>query len=227
MRNFLHTEINTSEVIQGSCFEEIDRTDRNKGDHGGLLIVANPYYPAKFTDFSILKFSQFSVGCSVTCRSPCFMYVLIYNPPSRSPYREPYSLIVGCLQEYISEFQTHCSMNGIQYFSDNVYFVGDFNFPGSNWKTLKVSTPHENEFIVFLLDLHLTQLVTERTHVNGNIHDLVITNCSETYFSVHSEKVSYHSPVFTYTRKNSLEMLQSLPTSKHYSRYSLNVTIFM
>ena len=66
---FLHTDIKTSEVIQGSCFKESDRTDRNKGEHGGLLIVANPYYPAKVTDFSILKFSKFSIGCLVTCRS--------------------------------------------------------------------------------------------------------------------------------------------------------------
>ena len=46
---FLYTsdisDIKTSEVIQGYCFEEIDRTDRNKGEHGGLPIVANPYYP--------------------------------------------------------------------------------------------------------------------------------------------------------------------------------------
>ena len=177
---FLHTDIITSEVIQGSCFKEIDRSDRNKGEHGGLLIVANPYYPAKFTDFSILKFSKFSIGCLVTCRSSCFMYVLIYNPPIGSPYREPYSLIVECIQAYISEFQTHCSTNGIQYFSDNVHFVGDFNFPGTNWKTLKGSTSHEKDFIVFLLDLHLMQLVTERTHLNGNTLDLVITKCSET-----------------------------------------------
>ena len=31
---FLHTDIKTSEAIQGSCFKEIDRTDRNKGEHG-------------------------------------------------------------------------------------------------------------------------------------------------------------------------------------------------
>ena len=74
---FLHTDIKTSEVIQGSCFKEIDRTDRNKGEHGGLLIVAKPFYPAKFTDFSILKYFKFSIGCLVTCRSSCFMYVLI------------------------------------------------------------------------------------------------------------------------------------------------------
>ena len=128
----LHNDIKTSEVKQGSCFKEIDRTDRNKGEHSGLLIVANTYYPAYFTDFSILKFSKFSIGCLVTCRSSCFMYVLFYNSPSSSPYREPYSLIVECLQAYIIDFLTHCSMNGIQYFSDNVHFVGDFNFPGIN-----------------------------------------------------------------------------------------------
>ena len=68
-----------------------------------------------------------------------------------------------------------------------MHFVGDFNFPGIDWKTLKGSTSHENEFIVFLLDLHLTQLVTERTHVNGTTLDLVITNCPETFYFVHSE----------------------------------------
>ena len=154
------------------------------------------------------------------------MYVLIYNPPSASPYREPYSLLVECLEAYISEFQTHCSTNGIQYFSDNVHFVDDFNFPGTNWKTLKGSTSHENEFIVFQLDLHLTQLVMERTHVNGNTLYLVITNCSESYYSVPSTKVSDHFSVFVYTRINSLEMLQSLPTSKQNSRSSLNLTKF-
>ena len=204
---------------------EIDRTDPNKGEHGGLLLVANPYYPAKLTDCSILKFSKFSIYCLVTCRSSCFTHVLICNPSSSSPYREPYSLLVECLQACISEFQTHCSTNGIQYFSDNVHFVGDFNFDGINWKTLKGSTSHENEFIVFQLDLHRTQLVMERTHVNGNTLDLAITNCSEPYYSVHSTKVSDPFPVFVYTRINSLEMLPSLPTSKQYSRSSLKLTI--
>ena len=69
----------------------------------------------------------------------------------------------------------------------NEHFVGDFLFPGITWKTLKGSTSHENEFIIFLLNLNLTQLVTEMTHANGNTLDLVtITNCSETYFG-HSE----------------------------------------
>ena len=112
------------------------------------------------------------------------------------------------------------------YFSDNVNFVGDINFPGLNWKTLKGSTSHEKDSNVFLLDLHLSQLVTERTHVNGNTLVLVITNCSETYYSVHSEKFSDHFPVFVYTRINSLEMLQSLPTGKQCSRSSFNLAIF-
>ena len=153
------------------------------------------------------------------------MYVLIYNPPTSSSYRAPYSQIVECIQAYTREFETHCLKNDIQYFSDNIHFVGDFNFPGINWKTLK-GTSHENEFITFLLDVHLTQLVTESTHVDGNTLDLVITNCSETYYCVHSETFSDHFPIFVYTRISYLEMLQSLPTSKQYSRSSLNLTVF-
>ena len=72
---FLHTELMTYEVMQRSHFKEIDRTDCKKGEHCGLLIVANPNYPAKITDFSLLKFCKFSIGSLVTCRSYCFMYV--------------------------------------------------------------------------------------------------------------------------------------------------------
>ena len=132
----------------------------------------------------------------MACRSSCFVYVLIYNPPSGSPYREPYSLKVECLQAYINEFRTHCLINGLQYFCDNVHFVGDFKFPGITRKTLKGSTSHGSEFIVFLLGLHLTQLITGRTHVNGNTLDIVFTNCSETYHSVHAEKFSDLFPGF-------------------------------
>ena len=68
-----------------------------------------------------------------------------------------------CLQAHLCEFQTHCLFNGLQYVSGNVHFVRDLFFSGFTRKTLKGSTSHENEFIIFLLDLNSTQLVTETT----------------------------------------------------------------
>ena len=52
-----------SEVIQGYYFQEIVSADRKKGEHRGLRLVAKPNYPAKITDYSILKFCKFSIGC--------------------------------------------------------------------------------------------------------------------------------------------------------------------
>ena len=92
--------------------------------------------------------------------------------------------------------------------------------------TLNGSTTHENEFINRVLDLQLTQLVSGRTHANGNNLDFVITNCCETFYCVHSENFSDHFPVFIYTRIKIPKILQPLPTSNCYSRATLNRTVF-
>ena len=95
--------------------------------------------------------------------------------------------------------------------------------------TLNGSTSHENEFIIRVLDLQLTQLVSGRTHANGNNLDFLQkfnTNCCETFFCVHSENFSDHFPVFIYTRIKIPKILQPLPTSNCYSRATLNWTVF-
>lgn len=64
------------------------------------------------------------------------------------------------------------------YLYDHVVLVGDFNFPGFDWKfdsikrDCQYKTAHA-DFHAFLREHNLTQVVDEPTHIKGNTPDLI------------------------------------------------------
>ena len=53
--------------------------------------------------------------------------------------------------------------------------LGDFNFPSINWQTLLGTSEASSLFCDFVYNNNLDQLVTEPTHVKGNILDLILS----------------------------------------------------
>ena len=69
--------------------------------------------------------------------------------------------------------------NYLQSLSDynNFIIIGDLNYPDINWNNLSASTPISSSFCDIVFSLNLTQHVIKSTHLNGNILDVVLSNC--------------------------------------------------
>ncbi len=63
--------------------------------------------------------------------------------------------------------------------------IGDFNFPMINWDELTSDRSCEN-FLQCTTDNNFEQLVTFRTHVRGNVLDLIFTNRPENIINIES-----------------------------------------
>ena len=74
-------------------------------------------------------------------------------------------------------------------------FVGDFNAPDINWSTFNASSHFSDCLCSCLCNNNLVQLVSNPTHVRGNINilDLVVTNASERLSTVHIDNSSHSS----------------------------------
>jgi len=59
----------------------------------------------------------------------------------------------------------------------DLLLLGDFNSPGMNWCTMTASSLRSSALCDSLFAKNLIQLVEEKTHVQGNILDLICSNC--------------------------------------------------
>ena len=94
----------------------------------------------------------------------------------------PISLVICVVYQPPNSSHTHCAAL-CNYLSDlldgnTVVSLGDFKFPKINWHTLSGDFAATALFCVFVFDNDLDQLVTEPTHYQGDILDLILTNCS-------------------------------------------------
>lgn len=97
---------------------------------------------------------------NVYTRPPILLCCLYIPPASTEVY----------LQEVIA------SLSGLPSQRDLI-IVGDFNAPDINWLTLTAESPSSKKICEFVFLHNLMQLIEVPTHVNGNILDLVLTNC--------------------------------------------------
>ena len=96
----------------------------------------------------------------LTIRINSVIYYLVYVPPRSS-------------DKYFQElFEFLTSFNA----TDDLVLLGDFNFNDINWESLYRFTPHSAKFCEIIFDLSLCQLISELTHIHGNILDLVLHN---------------------------------------------------
>ena len=94
-----------------------------------------------------------------------------------------------------------------------IYIVGDFNLPSVNWSNSTSDSSIEQSFIDSFNGLCLSQLITSRTHNNGNMLDILLTNFENTVSDVqvldpHSVCKSDHFPI-SFTIKSSFSRKKS------------------
>ena len=86
-------------------------------------------------------------------------FILTYRPPGYSASDN--QALVEFLDQKINQL-------------DNIYLLGDFNYPHINWSNSTASTPEEAAFLNFCTSNSLSQFVNEPTR-DENILDLVLT----------------------------------------------------
>ena len=98
----LKTDIKDSEIFLGSPFKIISRIDRERGQHGGLLIAQSCNTTLRTINFTIPRF-DFAISCAVLCDKLSFV-VLIHNPPASSDCSVDISYLLDCVQAYNTKF---------------------------------------------------------------------------------------------------------------------------
>lgn len=67
---------------------------------------------------------------------------------------------------------------------ENTVFIGDFYLPRIDWEHEQAKDARARALLSTVMEEGLDQLTTFRTHVKGNILDLLLTNCSDKILNV-------------------------------------------
>jgi len=86
-------------------------------------------------------------------------------------YRPPAKNDLDCFFDFIRRVKNLFSSN-------HLLLLGDFNMPGIDWKDGQHNSirPFQREFLSFMDDIGLVQIVDSPTHIGGNILDLIFTD---------------------------------------------------
>ena len=218
---WLSKAILNSELFYGSSIRVISRSDRNMGEHGGLLIAAHTNLPPIF-DLSIERY-PFSVACAIVSYRSVTFYVVVYQPQSSSGYHIPTNVRIESITAYHSECLSFCMKHDINTNFD-LYVIGDFNMPDINWSTLSSPNSRDNEVLNHFSDLGLNQVIDVATHKDGNILDLIFLNLESLSFTVSQNLFSDHYPVVFQTQVSRSKEPKSC--GKSYSKSSFKPAIF-
>ena len=156
----------------------IFRRDRNS--HGGGILIAitekipsSVHYISNSAEILIVKLEL--VHTIFIC--------CVYSPPS-SPDSH-YTEIINVLHQLPPDIQT--------------IVVGDLNSPDIDWKLLTAHSSSHSLLCDAMFQLNLMQLITEPTHIHGNILDIVITNQPDKIFNIvvskQNQSPSDHHPI--------------------------------
>lgn len=170
--SWLTKSINDCELFPKSF--TVYRRDRcSRG--GGVLIAVSEKFPSRLISSS----SSIEMIVVEIHLPPPIIVCCIYIPPAS-------------LESYLQDV-LH-SLHSLTYIKDTI-IVGDFNVPDINWSTLSATSFFSSSLCNLIFSHNLSQLVTDPTHVGGNILDLVLTNNSTrvTFTSVDSNFCSSFS----------------------------------
>ena len=177
---WLSGEIINSEIFLGSCYQIISRSDREGGEHGGVLIASRSNGDLEALDLTIETFS-FCCCCAVICEGILSFFVNVYIPPASSRYSIEISTIANCFSQYNNLFSFAYS-RGIANYS--YFFLGDYSFPGIDCTTLTAKSTVERQFLDIVNDFGLNQFINMPTQSRGNILDLVLSTVDTLSYAV-------------------------------------------
>ena len=134
---------------------------------GGVAVVYNLNLSGKIVprsiDLSELVGFEITVFDFYTSPQLSICFICLYLPPQSSSDITTVRNLLKILKRFIKEKE--------------VYIIGDFNFSKfSNNMNANLCKEPLKEFISFLEEYNLHQLITTPTHLHGNILDLVITS---------------------------------------------------
>ena len=198
----------------------IVRQDRSGGEHGGVLVAAKKNLCFNYSDLTqkfghnmkIGQINDFAVTISITIIQGSHWFLLIYNPPSTSPYRIDANLLTDWISSCYAKFD-------INYFS-SFSILGDLNLNDVCWATVTGHIDYSKSFFVQSQMMNLNSFVFEPTHKSGSTLDIILTSNSE-LFNVYVDSDQY--PVFALLN---LAISYSDPAINTTNMYSLS-SVFM
>ena len=167
----------TQNTFPDDNYSIINRSDRNTGSHGGVLILSR----------KCLKVRKVSLNANFMC-SVIYNNVLIitiYNPPFTSAFRIKDIILTGNIDKTISKAKC-----------DNIIICGDLNMPKIDWNSMTEGTTSEYPlFLEMLTKNGYEQIITSPTHQSGKILDCVLINYGSTHFTIDENSFSDHYSV--------------------------------
>ena len=164
----------TQNIFPDDNYSIKNRSDRNTGSHGVVLILSR----------KCLKKRKVSLNANFVC-SVIYNNVLIitiYNPPFTSDFRIEDIILIENIDKTISK--ANC---------DNIIICGDLNMPKIDWNSMTESNTSEYPlFLEMLTKNGYEQTITSPTHQSGNILDCVLVNYGSTHFTIYENSFSDH-----------------------------------
>ena len=164
----------TQNIFPDDNYSIINRSDRNNGSHGGVLVLSRKC-------LKVRKVSQNAdFMCSVTYNN--VLIITIYNPPFTSDFRIKDIILTKNIDKTISIAKR-----------DNIIICGDLNMPKIDWNSMTESTTSEVPLFLEMLTRNgFEQIITSPTHQSGKKLDCVLINYGSTHFTIDANSFSDH-----------------------------------
>lgn len=160
---WLHPNILDAELFSGVNIFSIYRCDRSERKGGGVLIAIKNTLSSFLIDthspLEIVWAACFSASSKILIGA-------CYRPPDAGP-------------SFSDELRKSIAAAVQSYQCENVYLLGDFNFPDVDWPSLSSPSRASVEFINLTLDFNFFQTVDAPTR-GSNLLDLILSNAPET-----------------------------------------------
>ena len=146
------------------------------------------------------------------------MFLLIYNPPTNSPYRIQADSLIDCISSYFNDDLVS---------SNSFTILGDINLVDVCWATITAHSDYSKAILEKVESLNLLPLVFEPTYKSGSILDIILTSTPELFTVCVDESLySDHFAVFAWFSLPKPLSNQSSQTTSKYSASSFSAHCF-
>ena len=111
--------------------------------------------------------TDYSVAFSFQARESSHLFLLMYNPPSKTPYRIQADELSACLTTCHKYFQDQPT--------NSFTVLGDLNLEDVCWATITAESDCSNALLPVVACPNLCPLVGESMHVSGKTLDIILS----------------------------------------------------